>query len=113
LDLFHMQEEAPGMVFWHPRGWTIYKTIEQYMRSWQQREGYQEIRTPQVVDIDLWQRSGHADKYGSNMFTLKIEERDFAVKPMNSPCHVQVFNQWLKSYRDLPLRMSEFGSCHR
>ena len=113
LNLFHMQEEAPGMVFWHPRGWSIYQTIEQYMRGWQQREGYQEIRTPQVVDIDLWQRSGHADKYGSNMFTLKIEERDFAVKPMNCPCHVQVFNQGLKSYRDLPLRLSEFGSCHR
>lgn len=113
LDLFHMQEEAPGMVFWHPRGWTIYQVIEQYMRQWQRREDYQEIRTPQVVDIDLWQRSGHADKYGSNMFTLKIEERDFAVKPMNCPCHVQVFNQGLKSYRDLPLRLSEFGSCHR
>ena len=113
LGLFHAQEEAPGMVFWHPRGWTIYKTIEQYMRDKQQRHGYQEIRTPQVVDIDLWQRSGHADKYGSNMFTLDIEERMYAVKPMNCPCHVQVFNQGLKSYRDLPLRLSEFGSCHR
>jgi len=113
LGLFHAQDEAPGMVFWHPRGWTIYKTIEQYMREQQQRNGYQEIRTPQVVDIDLWQRSGHADKYGSNMFTLDIEERMYAVKPMNCPCHIQVFNQGLKSYRDLPLRLSEFGSCHR
>ncbi|HEY3699563.1 MAG TPA: threonine--tRNA ligase [Spongiibacteraceae bacterium] len=113
LGLFHTQEEAPGMVFWHPKGWTIYKTIEQYMREQQQRHRYQEIRTPQVVDIDLWQRSGHADKYGSNMFTLQIEERAYAVKPMNCPCHVQVFNQGLKSYRDLPLRLAEFGSCHR
>lgn len=113
LGLFHAQEEAPGMVFWHPKGWTIYKTIEQYMREQQQRNGYAEIRTPQVVDIDLWQRSGHADKYGSNMFTLQIEERMYAVKPMNCPCHVQVFNQGLKSYRDLPQRLAEFGSCHR
>ena len=113
LGLFHSQEEAPGMVFWHPKGWTIYKTIEQYMREQQQRNGYDEIRTPQVVDIDLWQRSGHADKYGSNMFTLQIEERAYAVKPMNCPCHVQVFNQGLKSYRDLPQRLAEFGSCHR
>jgi threonyl-tRNA synthetase len=113
LGFFHMQEEAPGMVFWHPRGWTIYKTIEQYMRDQQTREDYLEIRTPQVVDIDLWQRSGHADKYSSNMFVLNFEERDYAVKPMNCPCHIQVFNQGLKSYRDLPLRLSEFGSCHR
>ena len=113
LGLFHMQEEAPGMVFWHPRGWTIYKTIEQYMRVQQTAEDYLEIRTPQVVDIDLWQRSGHADKYSSNMFVLNFEERDYAVKPMNCPCHIQVFNQGLKSYRDLPLRLSEFGSCHR
>ena len=113
LGFFHMQEEAPGMVFWHPPGWTIYKTIEQYMREQQTREDYLEIRTPQVVDIDLWQRSGHADKYGSNMFVLNFEERDYAVKPMNCPCHIQVFNQGLKSYRDLPLRLSEFGSCHR
>jgi threonyl-tRNA synthetase len=113
LELFHMQEEAPGMVFWHPRGWTIYKTIEQYMRQCQTAEDYLEIRTPQVVDIDLWQRSGHADKYSSNMFVLNFEERDYAVKPMNCPCHIQVFNQGLKSYRDLPLRLSEFGSCHR
>jgi threonyl-tRNA synthetase len=113
LELFHMQEEAPGMVFWHPRGWTIYQTIEQYMRQCQTAEDYLEIRTPQVVDIDLWQRSGHADKYSSNMFVLNFEERDYAVKPMNCPCHIQVFNQGLKSYRDLPLRLSEFGSCHR
>jgi threonyl-tRNA synthetase len=113
LGFFHMQEEAPGMVFWHPRGWTIYKTIEQYMRGQQQARGYDEIRTPQIVDLDLWKRSGHADKFGSNMFMLNFEERDYAVKPMNCPCHVQVFNQGLKSYRDLPLRLSEFGSCHR
>jgi len=113
LDLFHIQEEAPGMVFWHPRGWTLYQEIEQYMRVNLRREGYQEIRTPQVVDLSLWQRSGHADKYGSNMFVLELDERQYAVKPMNCPCHVQVFNQGLKSYRDLPLRLAEFGSCHR
>ncbi|MEK9808117.1 MAG: threonine--tRNA ligase [Halieaceae bacterium] len=113
LDLFHTQEEAPGMVFWHPAGWTIYQTIERYMRDKQLQYGYQEIKTPQVVDISLWQRSGHADKFASGMFTLEAEERQFAVKPMNCPCHVQVFNQGLKSYRDLPLRLAEFGSCHR
>ena len=113
LDLFHTQEEAPGMVFWHPPGWTIYQCIEQYMRQAQREHGYQEIRTPQVVDMSLWERSGHADKFGDDMFTLKSEERHFAVKPMNCPCHVQVFNQGLKSYRDLPLRLAEFGSCHR
>jgi threonyl-tRNA synthetase len=113
LGLFHTQEEAPGMVFWHPAGWTIYQTIEQYMRQAQRTNGYQEIRTPQLVDLSLWQRSGHADKFGDDMFMLKAEEREFAVKPMNCPCHVQVFNQGLKSYRDLPLRLAEFGSCHR
>ena len=113
LDLFHTQEEAPGMVFWHPAGWTIYQTIERYMREKQLQYGYQEIKTPQVVDLSLWQRSGHADKFASGMFTLEAEERQFAVKPMNCPCHVQVFNQGLKSYRDLPLRLAEFGSCHR
>ncbi|MDX9874384.1 MAG: threonine--tRNA ligase [Spongiibacteraceae bacterium] len=113
LDFFHIQEEAPGSVFWHPRGWTIYQLIESYMRTQQRRHGYQEIRTPQVVDLTLWQRSGHADKFGSNMFMLELDERQFAVKPMNCPCHVQVFNQGLKSYRDLPLRLAEFGSCHR
>ena len=113
LGLFHTQEEAPGMVFWHPPGWTIYQCVEQYMRQAQREHGYQEIRTPQIVDMSLWQRSGHADKFGDDMFTLKSEERQFAVKPMNCPCHVQVFNQGLKSYRDLPLRLAEFGSCHR
>ena len=113
LDLFHTQEEAPGMVFWHPAGWSIYQSIERYMREKQRAFSYQEIKTPQVVDIGLWQRSGHADKFADGMFTLEAEERQFAVKPMNCPCHVQVFNQGLKSYRDLPLRLAEFGSCHR
>ena len=113
LDLFHTQEEAPGMVFWHPAGWSIYQTIERYMRGKQQAYAYQEIKTPQVVDLSLWQRSGHADKFAEGMFTLEAEERQFAVKPMNCPCHIQVFNQGLKSYRDLPLRLAEFGSCHR
>jgi threonyl-tRNA synthetase len=113
LGLFHTQEEAPGMVFWHPAGWSIYQTIEQYMRRAQQDHGYLEVRTPQLVDLSLWKKSGHADKFGDDMFMLKSEERDFAVKPMNCPCHVQIFNQGLKSYRDLPLRLSEFGSCHR
>ena len=113
LDFFHMQEEAPGMVFWHPKGWEMYKTIEGYMRQQQQRHNYQEIKTPQVVDMSLWQKSGHADKFGDDMFMLQTEDREYAVKPMNCPCHVQVFNQGLKSYRDLPLRLAEFGSCHR
>lgn len=113
LDLFHTQEEAPGMVFWHPDGWTIYQTVEQYMRQQQRAQGYQEIKTPQVVDMSLWQKSGHAEKFGDDMFMLKTEDREYAVKPMNCPCHVQVFNQGLRSYRDLPLRMAEFGSCHR
>jgi threonyl-tRNA synthetase len=113
LHLFHMQEEAPGMVFWHPHGWSIYKTIENYVRGELQQHGYQEIRTPQVVDLSLWQRSGHADKFADDMFLLRSEDREFAVKPMNCPCHIQVFNQGLKSYRDLPLRLAEFGSCHR
>ena len=113
LDLFHIQEEAPGMVFWHPRGWTIYQAIEQYMREVQNANGYQEIKTPQVVDRSLWERSGHWDKFSDNMFTIESEARDYAVKPMNCPCHVQIFNQGLKSYRDLPLRLAEFGSCHR
>ena len=113
LDLFHMQEEAPGMVFWHPRGWAIYQLVEQFMRAEQRAEGYQEIRTPQLVDFSLWQRSGHADKFGDDMFAIQTSERDFAIKPMNCPCHVQVFNQGLKSYRELPLRLAEFGSCHR
>jgi threonyl-tRNA synthetase len=113
LDLFHTQEEAPGMVFWHPAGWSIYQTIEQYMRRAQQLNGYEEIKTPQLVDMSLWERSGHADKFGDDMFMLSTEDKEFAVKPMNCPCHVQVFNQGLKSYRDLPLRLAEFGSCHR
>jgi len=113
LDLFHLQDEAPGMVFWHPRGWAIYQTIEQYMRKMQVAEGYQEIRTPQIVDMSLWERSGHADKYSDDMFSLTTDEKRSAIKPMNCPCHVQVFNQGLKSYRELPLRLAEFGSCHR
>ncbi|MDB4431251.1 threonine--tRNA ligase [Pseudomonadales bacterium] len=113
LDLFHLQEEAPGMVFWHPRGWAIYQAIEQYIRGVQQSNGYLEIKTPQVVDRSLWERSGHWDKFADNMFTIESESRDYAVKPMNCPCHVQVFNQGLKSYRDLPLRLAEFGCCHR
>ncbi len=113
LGLFHMQDEAQGMVFWHPKGWTVYKVIENYMRQKQLANGYQEIKTPQIVDISLWQKSGHADKFASGMFTLQTEDRHFAVKPMNCPCHIQVYNQGLKSYRDLPLRLAEFGSCHR
>ncbi|AOS98338.1 Threonine--tRNA ligase [Microbulbifer aggregans] len=113
FDLFHIQEEAPGMVFWHPNGWTIYSTIEQYMRERQRKAGYKEIKTPQLVDFTLWEKSGHADKFGDDMFSLTSEERQFAIKPMNCPCHVQVFNQGLRSYRDLPLRLAEFGSCHR
>ncbi len=113
MDLFHTQEEAPGMVFWHPNGWTIYQAVEQYMRNVQNRNGYQEIKTPQVVDRSLWERSGHWDKFSDMMFTTHSESRDYAVKPMNCPCHVQVFNQGLRSYRDLPLRIAEFGSCHR
>jgi len=113
LDLFHLQEEAPGMVFWHPRGWAIYQAIEQYIRGVQNQNGYREIRTPQVVDRTLWEKSGHWDKFADNMFTIESESRDYAVKPMNCPCHVQIFNQGLKSYRDLPLRLAEFGSCHR
>ncbi|WP_227429386.1 threonine--tRNA ligase [Psychrobacter sp. I-STPA6b] len=113
LNLFHMQEQAPGMVFWHPNGWTIYQVLEQYMRKVQQDNGYQEIKTPQIVDRSLWERSGHWQNYAENMFTTASESRDYAIKPMNCPCHVQVFNQGLKSYRDLPLRLAEFGSCHR
>ena len=113
FDLFHMQEEAPGMVFWHAKGWSIWQTVEQYMRQKLRDGGYQEIRTPQVVDLSLWQRSGHAEKFADGMFTMESEERQFAVKPMNCPCHVQVYNQGLRSYRDLPIRLAEFGSCHR
>jgi len=113
FGFFHLQEEAPGMVFWHPKGWTIYTVIEDYMRKVQRDNGYQEIKTPQIVDRSLWERSGHWDKFRENMFTVESESRDYAVKPMNCPCHIQVFNQGLKSYRDLPLRLAEFGSCHR
>lgn len=113
LDLFHMQEEAPGMIFWHPNGWVIYQAIEQYMRAKWREHGYEEVRTPQIVESTLWQRSGHLEKFGDDMFLLKTDERDYAIKPMNCPCHVQIFNQGLKSYRDLPIRLAEFGCCHR
>lgn len=113
LDLFHIQEEAPGMVFWHPKGWTLWQQIEQYLRKILDDNGYQEIRTPQVLDKTLWERSGHWENFRENMFTTNAEERHFAIKPMNCPGHVQIFNQGLRSYRDLPLRLAEFGSCHR
>lgn len=113
LDLFHMQEEAPGSVFWHPKGWAIYSGIMDYMRQKQVEHGYTEIRTPQLVDYSLWEKSGHADKFGDDMFSISSEDRQYAVKPMNCPCHIQVFNQGLRSYRDLPYRVTEFGACHR
>ncbi|GFE65893.1 threonine--tRNA ligase [Litoreibacter roseus] len=119
MDLFHMQEEAPGQVFWHPNGWTIYTTLQDYMRRKQRAAGYQEVNTPQVVDRSLWEKSGHWDKYQDHMFIVEVDEEHArekainALKPMNCPCHVQVYNQGLKSYRDLPLRMAEFGSCSR
>ena len=118
-DLFHFQEEAPGMVFWHPKGWAVYRILEDFIRNEQIESGYQEIKTPQVVDRKLWEKSGHWEKYRENMFITEIDEehanekRTNALKPMNCPCHVQVYNQGLKSYRDLPLRLAEFGSCHR
>lgn len=113
LDLFHIQEEAPGMVFWHPRGWTIYQLIEQYIRLRLQEAAYQEIRTPQLLSRQLWEKSGHWDKFFKEMFTTATENTEFAIKPMNCPGHIQLFNQGIKSYRDLPLRFAEFGSCHR
>ncbi len=113
LDFFHMQEEAPGMVFWHDKGWSIYLTVQNYIREKLRQHDYQEIHTPQIVDRSLWEKSGHWDKFGDMMFTTHSENRDYAIKPMNCPCHIQVFNQGLKSYRDLPLRLAEFGSCHR
>jgi threonyl-tRNA synthetase len=119
MELFHLQEEAPGMVFWHPNGWTIYRQLEDYMRGRLRQAGYKEIKTPQVVDRVLWEKSGHWEAYRENMFIVEVDEegakekRINALKPMNCPCHVQVFNQGLKSYRDLPLRLAEFGSCHR
>lgn len=119
MDLFHIQDEAPGMVFWHPNGWTVYRQLEDYMRGRLRVAGYKEIKTPQVVDRVLWEKSGHWEAYRENMFIVEVDEegakekRINALKPMNCPCHVQVFNQGLKSYRDLPLRLAEFGSCHR
>ena len=113
LDLFHTQEESPGMVFWHDKGWRIYVTIQDYIRALLRRHGYQEVHTPQLVDRSLWERSGHWEKFRDDMFTTASENRDYAIKPMNCPCHIQIFNHGLRSYRDLPLRMAEFGSCHR
>ncbi|WP_200916924.1 threonine--tRNA ligase [Jeongeupia sp. HS-3] len=113
LDLFHLQDEAPGMVFWHPKGWALWQSIEQYMRRKLNQHGYQEIRTPMVMDRSLWEKSGHWENYRDGMFTTESEKRDYAVKPMNCPGHIQVFNQGLRSYRDLPVRYAEFGSCHR
>ena len=113
LDLFHFQEEAPGMAFWHPKGWSIYQTVQRYMRKVQDEHNYKEINTPQLVDYSLWEKSGHASKFSDEMFSVESENRMYAIKPMNCPCHIQVFNQGLKSYRDLPLRLAEFGSCHR
>jgi threonyl-tRNA synthetase len=112
-DLFHMQEEAPGMVFWHEKGWTLYQIVEQYMRGVFKDNDYKEVHTPQLIDKSLWEKSGHWDKFGDAMFTTSSENRDYAVKPMNCPAHIQIYNQGLKSYRDLPLRLAEFGSCHR
>ncbi|GAB7537445.1 threonine--tRNA ligase [Burkholderia sp. 3C] len=113
LDLFHMQEESPGMVFWHPKGWTLWQQIEQYIRRRLNAVGYLEIKTPMIMDRSLWEASGHWQNYRENMFTTESEKRDYAIKPMNCPGHVQVFNHGLRSYRDLPLRYAEFGSCHR
>ena len=113
LDLFHFQEEAPGMVFWHDNGWRIYTIISDYIRNQLRGHGYQEVNTPEVVDIKLWEKSGHADKFIKDMFITESENRTYAIKPMNCPCHVQIYNQGLHSYRDLPMRLAEFGSCHR
>jgi threonyl-tRNA synthetase len=113
LDLFHIQEEAAGSVFWHPKGWVIYREIENYIRSKLEKNNYVEVKTPQLVDKILWEKSGHWEKFRENMFVAESEDRMLAIKPMNCPCHVQIFNQELKSYRQLPLRMAEFGSCHR
>jgi threonyl-tRNA synthetase len=111
-DLFHMQEEAPGMVFWHPKGWIIFQIIENYIRN-KIKDSYQEVRTPQIINRSLWEKSGHWDKFKENMFTIETDEHDFAIKPMNCPAHIQIFNQGIKSYRDLPVRLAEFGCCHR
>jgi len=113
LDLFHLQDEAPGMVFWHPKGWSLWQQVEQYMRRVYQDNGYQEVRGPMILDRSLWERSGHWENYKENMFTTESEKRDYAIKPMNCPGHVQIFNSDLRSYRDLPLRYGEFGFCHR
>ena len=113
FDLFHLQDEAPGMVFWHPKGWTLWQQIEQYMRAKQNDWGYQEVKTPMIMDRTLWEKSGHWENYRDNMFTTESEKRDFAVKPMNCPGHIQIFNHGLRSHKDLPLRLAEFGSCHR
>ncbi len=113
LDLFHMQDEAPGLVFWHPKGWTLWQEVEQYMRRVYRDNGYLEVRCPQILDRRLWERTGHWENYRENMFTTSSENRDYAVKPMNCPGHIQVFNQGVKSYRDLPFRLGEFGVCHR
>jgi threonyl-tRNA synthetase len=113
LDLFHVQEEAPGLVFWHPRGWTLWQQVEQYLRRVYRDNGYQEVRCPQILDRSLWEKSGHWENYKENMFTTSSESRDYAVKPMNCPGHVQIYNKGLRSYRDLPLRYGEFGACHR
>ncbi len=113
LNLFHLQEEASGMVFWHDNGWRIYQVVENYIRDVLKKNDYQEVRTPQVVDRSLWEKSGHWDKFGDMIYTTHADNRDYAIKPMNCPCHIQIFNQGLKSYRELPLRMAEFGSCHR
>jgi threonyl-tRNA synthetase len=113
LDLFHMQEEAPGMVFWHPKGWTIWQQVEQYMRRVYQDNGYHEVRCPQILDRSLWEKSGHWENYRENMFTTESEKRTYAVKPMNCPGHIQIYNAGLRSYRELPLRYGEFGACHR
>ncbi|WP_031404195.1 threonine--tRNA ligase [Thiomonas sp. FB-Cd] len=113
LDLFHFQEEAPGLAFWHPKGWALWQAVEQYMRSVYRQSGYQEVRAPQVLDVSLWKRSGHWDNYAENMFFTESEKRQYALKPMNCPGHVQIFNAGLRSYRDLPIRYGEFGACHR
>jgi threonyl-tRNA synthetase len=113
LDLFHMQEEAPGLVFWHPKGWTIWQQVEQYMRRVYRDNGYLEVRAPQILDRSLWERTGHWENFRENMFTTSSENRDYAVKPMNCPGHILIYNKGVRSYRDLPLRYGEFGSCHR
>jgi threonyl-tRNA synthetase len=113
LDLFHMQEEAPGLVFWHPKGWALWQQVEQYMRRIYRDNGYQEVRGPQIIDVSLWQKTGHWDNFKENMFTTSSENREYAIKPMNCPGHILIYNKGVRSYRELPLRYGEFGSCHR